>query len=89
MSFKECMDKIINVKFESVINGYSPSNVDNFLDSIIKNIEVFESEKKILEEKIKELESLIASLNNENKNLKKQIKSHEVDQNVEDSVKSE
>ncbi len=60
---KKLIDKINNVKFESVINGYSPIIVDIFLDSIvedIKNIEIQMNELKNtndeLKNKIKEME---------------------------------
>lgn len=77
MEVKEISKKILDKKFESVINGYSPSSVDNFLDNIIadlKNVD-FEltsvttdcdlliDENKKLKDKIKQLEQ---ELNNKN-----------------------
>ena len=38
MTIKENIKKILDKKFDSVINGYSPSNVDRFLDSIINDL---------------------------------------------------
>ncbi|MBD5423352.1 MAG: DivIVA domain-containing protein [Mycoplasma sp.] len=49
---KELISKIIDKKFESVINGYSPSSVDIFLDSIIKELLIFEDKyKQLMDEK--------------------------------------
>ena len=77
MEVKEISKKILDKKFESVINGYSPSIVDNFLDNIIadlKNIDfeltsvttdrdILIDENKKLKDKIKQLEQ---ELNNKN-----------------------
>lgn len=63
---KKCIEKIIDKKFDSVINGYSPLKVDIFLDSIISDLKQFEEEFLKLEEKVKELEI-------ENKKLKEQL----------------
>lgn len=77
MEVKEISKKILDKKFESVINGYSPSSVDNFLDNIIadlKNIDfeltsvttdrdILIDENKKLKDKIKQLEQ---ELNNKN-----------------------
>ncbi|MBR2022436.1 MAG: DivIVA domain-containing protein [Mycoplasmataceae bacterium] len=63
---KKCIEKIIDKKFDSVINGYSPLKVDIFLDSIISDLKQFEEEFSKLEEKVKELEI-------ENKKLKVQL----------------
>ncbi|MBR3571184.1 MAG: DivIVA domain-containing protein [Mycoplasmataceae bacterium] len=63
---KKCIEKIIDKKFDSVINGYSPLKVDIFLDSIISDLKQFEEEFSKLEEKVKELEI-------ENKKLKEQL----------------
>lgn len=63
---KKCIEKIIDKKFDSVINGYSPLKVDIFLDSIISDLKQFEEDFLKLEEKVKELEI-------ENEKLKKQL----------------
>lgn len=63
---KKCIEKIIDKKFDSVINGYSPLKVDIFLDSIISDLKQFDEEFSKLEEKVKELEI-------ENKKLKEQL----------------
>ncbi|MBR2999163.1 MAG: DivIVA domain-containing protein [Mycoplasmataceae bacterium] len=63
---KKCIEKIIDKKFDSVINGYSPLKVDIFLDSIISDLKQFEEDFSKLEEKVKELEI-------ENKKLKEQL----------------
>lgn len=67
---KKCIEKIIDKKFDSVINGYSPLKVDIFLDSIISDLKQFEEEFSKLEEKVKELEI-------ENKKLKEQLEEKE------------
>ena len=41
---KKCIEKIIDKKFDSVINGYSPLKVDIFLDSIISDLKQFEED---------------------------------------------
>ena len=67
---KKCIEKIIDKKFDSVINGYSPLKVDIFLDSIISDLKQFEEDFSKLEEKVKELEI-------ENKKLKEQLEEKE------------
>ena len=67
---KKCIEKIIDKKFDSVINGYSPLKVDIFLDSIISDLKQFEEDFLKLEEKVKELEI-------ENKKLKEQLEEKE------------
>ena len=49
---KKCIEKIIDKKFDSVINGYSPLKVDIFLDSIISDLKQFEEDFLKLEEKV-------------------------------------
>ena len=75
--------KIVDKKFESVINGYSPTQVDTYLDLICSDYILYD--KKILE-----LEKALGKVNEENNNLqqtlvnqKKEIatvaKNHEID----------
>lgn len=68
---KKCIEKIIDKKFDSVINGYSPLKVDIFLDSIISDLKQFEENFLKLEQKVKELE-------NENKKLKEQLEKEKI-----------
>lgn len=78
---KELIKKITNQKFESVINGYSPVNVDIFLDSIINDLEEIQNklneikkQNEELKNKIKILEEVNISIANKNStNEKKEI----------------
>lgn len=63
---KKFIKNIVDKKFELVINGYSPSGVDSFLDNVIKKMEEFD--KNMSDLKL-ENENLI----NENKILKNEI----------------
>lgn len=74
MNEKELIKKIVDKKFESVINGYSPSNVDSFLDSIIKDIELLYLSINEQNEKINNLKEEIKSLKSENNKLESDIK---------------
>ncbi|MGL4251952.1 MAG: DivIVA domain-containing protein, partial [Metamycoplasmataceae bacterium] len=58
LSYKKIVDK----KFETVINGYSPTQVDMFLDKIC--LDYMDYEKRI-----EELEAEIENLRNENASL--------------------
>lgn len=71
---KELIEKIVNKEFESVINGYSPTNVDIFLDSIINELEKIQiqinemkNQNEELKNKIKKLEEANAILSVANK----------------------
>lgn len=95
---KDLIQKIINEKFESVINGYSSFKVDSFLDSIIKELEELYDkhnqlieeknklieDKKLLEEKIKQLElnQILPSSNNMENNSLNDSKA-EIDDNLD------
>ncbi len=78
---KELIKKITNQKFESVINGYSPVNVDIFLDSIINDLEEIQNkfneikkQNEELKNKIKILEEANISITTKNStNEKKEI----------------
>lgn len=49
--------KILEKKFDSVINGYNPKNVDEFLDQIIEDYIEMQNIIDELKSKIKELET--------------------------------
>ena len=49
--------KILETKFDAVINGYSPTKVDQFLDLIIEDYNEMIQENMQLKEKIKILET--------------------------------
>ncbi len=81
INMKELIKKITNQKFESVINGYSPVNVDIFLDSIINDLEEIQNkfneikkQNEELKNKIKILEEANISITTKNStNEKKEI----------------
>ncbi|WP_022935166.1 DivIVA domain-containing protein [Mesomycoplasma moatsii] len=90
MTIKENIKKILDKKFDSVINGYSPSNVDSFLDSIIndlenieKTIEKLNSEKENQTKTIEELNKEILKITKENIELKSRL------EEIEESKKDE
>lgn len=62
--------KIVDKKFEAVINGYSPTQVDIYLDKIC--LDYIEYDKKILE-----LEAEIENFKNENIKLKNELATKE------------
>ncbi len=95
MNIKDIIKKIVDKKFESVINGYSPSSVDSFLDSIINDINELGNKNKSLENDIISLGKVIEDLKSknikleiENSELKKQINNvvvNEIDKNNENN----
>lgn len=50
--------KILDKKFENVINGYSPTKVDQYLDMIIQDYKEMEEKIKSLEQEVEELKNL-------------------------------
>ncbi len=88
MSIKESIKKIINKKFDTVINGYSPSNVDSFLDLIIRDLELLEADNEKINNKNAELESEISKLKKEIIKLKDQLehqRNDEIDEEHKDN----
>lgn len=63
---KELIKKITNQKFESVINGYSPVNVDIFLDSIINDLEEIQNKFNEIKKQNEELKNKIKILEEAN-----------------------
>ncbi len=63
---KELIKKITNQKFESVINGYSPVNVDIFLDSIINDLEEIQNKFNEIKKQNEELKNKIKILEETN-----------------------
>lgn len=61
--------KILDKKFESMINGYSPTKVDKFLDDVINDYNFMLSEIDQLNKLIKEKENII----NENNKIINQL----------------
>lgn len=88
MIAKSIIKKILDKKFDSVINGYSPSSVDSFLDIIIEEIkqlntelESYKNKNEQMDEKIKKMEQINIELEqklnmkeSEIKSLKKDIR---------------
>ena len=66
-------EKILNEKFESVINGYSPTRVDLFLDSIIQDYDEYNNKIKELETQNQELNKTIETQQSEIETLKQKI----------------
>jgi cell division initiation protein len=60
-------------KFNRTLRGYDPVEVNNFLDSVIKQVEQMIEDSKIKEARINELQSLI----DENALLKEKLKQYE------------
>lgn len=50
--------KILEKKFENVINGYNPRKVDQFLDQVIEDYIEMQNTIDELKTKIKELENI-------------------------------
>lgn len=67
--------KIVDKKFETVINGYSPTQVDIFLDKIC--LDYIEYDKKI-----SKLEIELESLKKQNTELKDNLTSKESELNI-------
>ncbi len=67
--------KIVDKKFESVINGYSPTQVDTYLDLICSDYILYD--KKLLE-----LEILLNTVNKENENFKQILLNQEKEVNT-------
>lgn len=51
--------KILETKFDPVINGYSPTKVDQFLDLIIEDYEQMIKENQQLKESVENLEAQV------------------------------
>lgn len=86
---KNYIKKILDKKFESVINGYSPYNVDSFLDSIISDFQTINKEKEEMILNINSLNKIIENLKEENAHLQKivqQYKNNEMNEKKNDSV---
>ena len=73
MTIKESIKKIVDKKFDSVINGYSPSAVDSFLDIIINDLETIEKQNEIIKNENEELKEEKKELWEKNQNLEQTI----------------
>lgn len=69
--------KILDKQFESIINGYSPTKVDKFLDDVISDYNYMINEIEKLNNQIKEKEETIVSLKNKIKDLELKEKDKE------------
>lgn len=63
---KKLIEKITNKEFESVINGYSPTSVDVFLDSVINDLEKIQSQINEIKIQNEELKNKIKALEEAN-----------------------
>ncbi|MDK2819959.1 MAG: DivIVA domain-containing protein [Mycoplasmataceae bacterium] len=71
--------KIVDKKFESVVNGYSPTQVDIYFDKICSDYIEFDNEIKLLNLEILKLKKEKEDLKIELENKK------QVNENIEDS----
>lgn len=65
--------KILDIKFEKDVKGYNPLEVDKTLDLIIEDYKKYESQCRNMYDYIKELETSITKLKNENKEYEVEI----------------
>lgn len=82
--------EIFEKEFHVDIKGYAPAEVDEFLDLIIEDYQVYEEKMEELaqalnryEEKIKELQQEIQSLQNENQNLNEKVSGDYINANTD------
>lgn len=71
---KDIVKKMIDKKFDTTINGYNPSHVDAFIDTIIKEFEAFD---KDVNNEIETLKYKNEELNNKNNESLQKIKTLE------------
>ena len=67
--------KILETKFDAVINGYSPTKVDQFLDLIVSDYKEMIQENNQLKKLTKELENQLKACEAEVKTLKSTLAS--------------
>lgn len=79
--------KILETKFDAVINGYSPTKVDQFLDLIIDDYNELIQENLQLKEKINILEAKIEKL--EHLILKQESKKQKLTNNEVNEINDE
>lgn len=79
--------KILETKFDAVINGYSPTKVDQFLDLIIDDYNELIQENLQLKEKINILEAKIEKL--EQLFLKQESEKQKLTNNEVDEINDE
>ena len=75
--------KILEVKFDAVINGYSPTKVDQFLDLICADYEEFAAEIQSLKEENKSLKEKLKKKDQQIKKLEQQNAKINLVQNLE------
>ena len=71
LSSQKIFDKSFNVDFK----GYTPTEVDSFLDLIIQDYENFETELKTLQEKVEHYEQIISEMSQANQTLQGKLSS--------------
>ena len=79
--------KILETKFDAVINGYSPTKVDQFLDLIIDDYNELIQENLQLKEKINILETKIEKL--EHLILKQELEKQKLTNNEVNEINDE
>jgi DivIVA domain-containing protein len=67
------LESILNKKFATELSGYNATEVDKFLDLIVKDYETYKNEVDILEEKLNEKNNIIENRSDEIKTLKLEI----------------
>ena len=78
--------EIFEKEFHVDIKGYAPAEVDEFLDLIIEDYQVYDELGQALsryEEKIKELQQEIYTLQSENQNLNEKVSADYVNGNTD------
>lgn len=71
------LDEIENKVFSVDFKGYSSYDVDVFLDDVMEDIQIYQSEIKRLKDSNKHYENIISELSQENQHLKAKIASSE------------
>ncbi|UWD33929.1 DivIVA domain-containing protein [Mesomycoplasma molare] len=77
MNNKDFIKNIQEKKFDTVINGYNPTQVDNFIDNVLEEnkkkdeiIEIYKLKNEELLEKIKKMKLQVSNLELQNNQLK-------------------
>ena len=80
--FNLVSDQILNKKFDTEISGYSPIQVDKYLDSILSDYRIYEELLNTNNKKISNIESLVIEKEQEIERLKIELI------NIKNSLKS-
>lgn len=64
-----CSKEILDTVFTGAVHGYNSLEVDSFLDSIIRDYQIIESNYLVSQKDIESLQNKISDLEEKNKNL--------------------